>query len=50
MNWILKLVIMHLKMGYKNLMQITTEIEDIWLGEINEPYPIDKLSNSMHIV
>ena len=41
----------HLKMGYKNLIQITTtEMDDIWLGEINETYPIDKQSNSMHKV
>ena len=33
-NWILILVIIHLKMGYKNLIQIaTTEMDDIWLGK-----------------
>ena len=38
-------------MGYKNLIQIaTTEMDDIWLGEINELYPIDKQPNSMHKV
>ena len=48
MNWILILVIIHLKMGYKNLIQIaTTEMDDIWLGEINELYLIDKQPNSM---
>ena len=37
---------MHLKMGYKNLIA-TTEMDDIWLGGINELYPIDKQPNSM---
>ena len=50
-NWILILVIIHLKMGYKNLIQIaTTELDDIWLGGINELYPIDKQPKSMHKV
>ena len=49
--WILILVIIHLKMGYKNLLQIaTTEMDDIWLEEISELYPIDKQPNSMHKV
>ena len=51
MNWILILVIIHLKMGYKNLVQIAlTEMDDIWLGEINELYPVDKQPQSMHKV
>ena len=38
-------------MGYKNLIQIaTTEMDDIWLGGINELYPTDKQLNSMHKV
>ena len=42
---------MHLKMGYKNLIQIAAaEMDDIWLGEISELYPIDKYPNSMHKV
>ena len=50
-NWILILVIIHLKMGYNNLIQIaTSEMEDIWLREINELYPIDKQLNSRHKV
>ena len=50
-NWILILVIKHLKMGYNNLIQIaTTEMEDIWLREINELYPIDEQPNSRHKV
>ena len=48
-NWILILVIIHLKMGYNNLIRIaTTEMEDIWSREIEELYPIDKQSNSRH--
>ena len=36
-------------MGYKNLIQIaTTEMDGIWLGEINELYPVDKQPDSMH--
>ena len=50
-NWILILVIIHLKMDYNNLIQIaTTEMEDIWLREINELYPIDKQPNPRHKV
>ena len=38
-------------MGYKNLIQIATaEMDNIWLGEINELCPIDKQPNSMHKV
>ena len=38
-------------MGYNNLIQIaTTEMEEIWLSEINELYPIDKQLNSRHKV
>ena len=50
-NWILILVIIHLKMGYNNLIQIaTTEMDNIWLGGVNEPHPIDKQPNSMYKV
>ena len=50
-NWIIILVIIHLKMGYSNLIQIATnEMDSIWLGEINELYPTDKQTNSLHKV
>ena len=50
-NWIIILDITHLKMGYKNLIQIaTTEMDDILLREINELCPISKQPNSVHIV
>ena len=38
-------------MVYKNLIQIaTTSMDDIWLVEINELYPINKQPNSVHKV
>ena len=50
-NRIIILNITHLKMDYKNLIQIvTTEMDDILLKEINELYSTDKQPNSVHKV